>query len=126
MAEAAVILLVTKNRKAHGVHETTTDTQRPVLCTKKSARQSEYYEGHNAGFRPEYQFDLTLKADYHGESSLIFNEQEYDVIRTYDDRYMILEVNNGVMMENLASYNEECYKLAKKIYTKAIEKSLKN
>lgn len=49
-----------------------------------------------------------------------------DVIRTYDDRYMILEVNNGVMMENLASYNEECYKLAKKIYTKAIEKSLKN
>ena len=49
-----------------------------------------------------------------------------DVIRTYDDRYMILEVNNGVMMENLASYNEECYNLAKKIYTKAIEKSLKN
>jgi len=48
-----------------------------------------------------------------------------DVIRTYDDRYKILEVNNGVMMENLASHNEECYRLAKNIYTKAIEKSLK-
>ncbi len=48
-----------------------------------------------------------------------------DVIRTYDDRYMILEVNNGVMMENLASYNDAYYRLAKKIYTKAIEKSLK-
>ena len=95
MAEAAVILLVTKNRKAHGVHETTTDTQRPVLCTKKSARQSEYYEGHNAGFRPEYQFDLTLKADYHGESSLIFNEQEYDVIRTYETKTGGLEIIAG-------------------------------
>ena len=38
------------------------------------------------------------------------------------DGWKVLEVNSGVMMENLASNGMEYYLLAKKIYRKAIQK----
>ena len=50
----------------------------------KKVRQSEYYQAENAGYSPEFQFDLTLAADYHGENSLIFEGKEYSVIRTFE------------------------------------------
>lgn len=84
MAKAAAIRFVTKDRRAHGVHETTTDQERLVLCTVKKVRQSEYYQANNVGYRPELQFDLTLAADYHDERSLIYEGNEYTVIRTFD------------------------------------------
>lgn len=84
MAKAAAIWFVKKDPKAHGVHEKTDAEKRIVLCTVKKVRQSEYYQGHNTGYRPELQFDLTLAADYHDEGSLIFEGRKYDVIRTYD------------------------------------------
>ncbi len=46
-----------------------------------------------------------------------------DVIRTAEGM-MVLEVNTGVMMENLAGMGEEHYQLVKRIYTEAIEKML--
>ena len=95
MAKAAAIRLVTKSRKAHGVHESTTDTERLILCTVKNVRQTEYYEGHNAGFRPEKQFDLALADDYHGEGSLIFDGQEYSIIRTFEPKTGGLEIIAG-------------------------------
>lgn len=84
MAKAGTILLITKENRAHGVHEATSDTQRLVLCTVKTVRQSEYYQAENIGYRPEIQFDLTLAADYHGESTLLYEKKEYRVIRTYE------------------------------------------
>ena len=47
----------------------------------------------------------------------------FDVIRTAEGM-MILEVNTGVMMENLAGMGEEYYQLVKSVYTEAVEKSL--
>lgn len=84
MAKAAAIQFVTKDRRARGVHEATQDTKRLVLCTVKKVRQSEYYQANNIGYRPELQFDLTLAADYHGESTLIYEKKAYTVIRTFD------------------------------------------
>ena len=95
MSKAAAIRFVSENRKAHGVHETTTKTQRLVLCTVKRVRQSEYYEAHNAGFRPEYQFDLTAAEDYHDESTLIYEGKEYDIIRTFEKPAGGLEIIAG-------------------------------
>ena len=46
-----------------------------------------------------------------------------DVIRT-EEGIKVLEVNAGVMMENLAGMSEETYRLAKSVYSKAIEKML--
>ena len=95
MSKAAAIRFVSESQKAHGVHETPAKTLRLVLCTVKKVRQSEYYEGHNAGFRPEKQFDLTVAEDYHGESSLIYEGQEYDIIRTYEKNAGGLEIIVG-------------------------------
>ena len=95
MSKAAVIRFVTETRKAHGVHEETQKKRRLVLCTAKRVRQSEYYEAHNAGFRPEYQFDLTVAEDYHGEASLIYEGKEYQVIRTYETDSGGLEITAG-------------------------------
>lgn len=47
----------------------------------------------------------------------------FDVVRTAQGM-LILEVNTGVMMENLAGMSKENYRLVKSIYTEAIEKSL--
>ncbi len=44
-----------------------------------------------------------------------------DIVK-YRDGWKVLEVNSGVMMENLASNGTECYDLAKQIYRKAIQK----
>ena len=95
MSKAGIIRFVTRDRKAHGVHEATSISKRLVYCEVKKVRQSEYYDAHNAGFTPEYQFDLTLDAEYHGESSLIFEGKEYDIIRTYNPETGGLEIIAG-------------------------------
>lgn len=84
MARAATIRLITRDRRAHGVHEETQERKRMVFCTVRNARQSEYYQAENAGHRPEYQFDLARAEDYRGEGSLTYRGLEYDVIRTYE------------------------------------------
>ena len=95
MSKAAAIRFVSESRKAHGVHETTSKTQRLVLCTVKRVRQNEYYIAHNAGFSPEYQFDLTAAEDYRGESTLIYEGKEYEIIRTFEKAAGGLEIIAG-------------------------------
>lgn len=46
-----------------------------------------------------------------------------DVVKTPDE-YKILEINSGVMMENLARTDERCYELAKETYRGAIHSML--
>lgn len=46
-----------------------------------------------------------------------------DVVKA-PDGYKILEINSGVMMENLARTDDVCYELAKKTYRKAIHSML--
>ncbi len=46
-----------------------------------------------------------------------------DVIKT-SEGYKILEINSGVMMENLARTDHRCYQLAKEIYRNAIHSML--
>jgi len=107
MAKAASILLVTKTRKAHGVHEQTTDQTRLALCTVRKVRQSEYYQAQNAGYSPEYQFNLTLAADYHGESSLIYEGREYRVVRIYETPAGGLEITAERSDRNEQDENDE-------------------
>lgn len=44
-----------------------------------------------------------------------------DIIKTMDNQYKIIEINSGVMMENLINLEKEGYKIAKNIYKKAME-----
>ena len=43
-----------------------------------------------------------------------------DIIRTEDDKYLVMEINSGVMMENYILQHENGYNVAKDIYKKAI------
>jgi glutathione synthase/RimK-type ligase-like ATP-grasp enzyme len=46
-------------------------------------------------------------------------------IDLHNNTYKVLEVNSGIMMEKFATFNEDNYKKAKEIYTKAILTNLK-
>lgn len=43
-----------------------------------------------------------------------------DIIKTFDDEYKIIEVNSGVMMENLINLKYNGREIAKEIYRKVI------
>lgn len=43
-----------------------------------------------------------------------------DIIQTYNDEYKVIEVNSGVMMENLINLKSDGFSKAKEIYKKAI------
>ena len=47
------------------------------------------------------------------------NFASVDIIKT-DGRYLVLEINSGVMMENFARQNDHNYRLTKEIYRQAI------
>ena len=83
MVRADVIGLVSETRRAHGVHETITESVREVLAEVRSVTRGEYYNALNAGVQPSLVFKLTLDADYQDEPFLYFHGKKYGVIRTY-------------------------------------------
>ena len=83
MGKPAVIGLITENSRTHGVHESVTDTIRPVYCTVRSVGRSEYYNALNANIRPEYIFVLAMAEDYKNERLLEYQGIRYRVVRTY-------------------------------------------
>lgn len=48
-----------------------------------------------------------------------------DIIRDKNGKYYVLEINSGVMMDNLIKENENGYEIAKSIYKKAIKAMFK-
>ena len=49
-----------------------------------------------------------------------------DIIKTLDNKYMVLEINSGIMMKNFAQEVIDGYDIAKNIYTKAILEMFEN
>ena len=45
-----------------------------------------------------------------------------DIIKTTDNKYMVMEINSGIMMKNFIAQNVDGIKIAKSIYTEAIKK----
>lgn len=66
-------------------------TERTVFAALKSVKQSEFYQAHAAGLKPEIVFILQDYLDYHGEEIVEhkpFNTDKwirYNVLRTYRD-----------------------------------------
>lgn len=58
------------------------DTRR-VLAHISSVKQSEFYQAHASGFKPEIVFVLR-NFEYKGEGSLKYNDKKYKVIRSYN------------------------------------------
>ena len=48
-----------------------------------------------------------------------------DIIKTTDNKLLVMEINSGVMMSNLINQLDDGYLIAKEIYKEAIKKMFK-
>ena len=62
-------------------NETLAVTETQVYVQPRTVYRSEFYAAAQAGLHPSITFDLTNKADYHGEKVIEWDGKEYDVIR---------------------------------------------
>lgn len=71
-----------------------------IFCNVKSIRQSEFYQAQAVGMKPELTLEVH-QCDYQGEVFVMFNNQQYRVLRTYlvDTEFIELvlyrEINNA-------------------------------
>lgn len=69
----------------------TSYTSRTVFADRKSIRQSEFYQAHAVGLKPEITLVVRM-VDYDNESRLRWNEQVYDILRTHSKNGEIIEL----------------------------------
>lgn len=60
-----------------------TTTWRKVFASKKSVRQSEFYQAANAGLKPELVFEVR-SIEFDNDEKVRFDGKEYAIIRVYD------------------------------------------
>ncbi len=61
----------------------TQETTREVLGQLGSVGQTEFYQAHGVGLKPELKFVLADYLDYEGETLVEYEGQRYRVLRTY-------------------------------------------
>lgn len=71
------------------------------LAEKKSVRQSEFYQAATSDFKPEIVFTIWVH-EYKGEAFLMFNNQTYHIIRTFEKSFRELELVCEVKMDGNA------------------------
>lgn len=67
-----------------------------AFANRKAVRQSEFYQAHALGLRPEKTFEV-MAIDYNGEDFLRHDGKEYKVLRTYDKGEKIEIICEGVV-----------------------------
>lgn len=63
-------------------NEVQTVTGSEVFVMVRGVYNAEFYNAAQAGLHPSITFELTNKADYHGEKVIEWEGKDYDVIRT--------------------------------------------
>lgn len=86
MIRESVITLIAENARAHGVHESATETPHEVFCQVNSVTRTEFYSALNVGIRPELVFKLSVVDEYQDERLAEFEGKRYEIIRTYQTR----------------------------------------
>lgn len=59
------------------------ETRRTVFCRKASIGQTEFYQAHANGLKPEVKLVLADYLDYNDEQLVEYDGQLYRVLRTY-------------------------------------------
>lgn len=54
-----------------------------VFAEIRSIGQSEFYQAHTAGKKPEIKFKITDYMDYRGQRYLLYDGVRYSILRTY-------------------------------------------
>lgn len=62
-----------------------------VFANKKSIRQSEFYQAHATGLKPELMFEVRA-VDYAGQPQLVHEGKTYNIIRTFTKNDEIMEL----------------------------------
>ena len=65
--------------------------KRKVLSSISSVRQNEFYQAQASGLKPEIVFKIR-SFEYKGEEVVVYNNNKYDVIRTYNTLDGIIEI----------------------------------
>ena len=81
MIRADVITLLSE--VPQGVFDRMTPHEKTVFAEIRSVRQKEFYLAMNEGIQPTYVFVLTDYADYDDQKLIRYNDELYDVVRTY-------------------------------------------
>lgn len=85
MAEIGVLTLIQQTTGGSDDYgdPVTQETTREVLGKLGSVGQTEFYQAHSAGLKPELKFVLSDYLDYEGETLVEYEGQRYRVLRTY-------------------------------------------
>ena len=71
-----------------------------VYCNEKSIKSSEFYQAQASGMKPELTLEI-MTADYSKEKYVMYEDEEYTVLRTYKtsseriELTLVRGVNNG-------------------------------
>jgi len=76
------LVTTTQTQNSFGEYVDGTPTKRTVFANKKSIRQSEFYQAHAQGIRPEVMFEVRV-IDYADETRLEYDSKVYYIVRTY-------------------------------------------
>ena len=76
------------------------ETSRQVYCNVGSVTQSEFFQGAQAGLKPEYRFTL-FYYDYDNETIAEYKGIKYSVYRTYHDKTDLM----GLYVQKAAGNN---------------------
>ena len=89
-SETIKLISVTYANDEYGVSRKT-ETSREVYCNVSSVSFSEFFQGGQAGLKPEYRFTM-FAPDYANETIVEYNEVRYSVYRTYKARNDSIEL----------------------------------
>jgi len=76
-------------------------TERQVFANKTSVKRSEFYQAQAAGLKPEVVFEVRL-IDYEGEKKVMYEGEEYNVIREYTKDGEIIELICNRVVSDIA------------------------
>lgn len=88
MDEIMTLIQQTRDTDEYG-DPVITETRQVVLCREASIGQSEFYQAHATGLKPEIKLVIADYLDYHNEQLLLYTplgqteEQLFRVLRTY-------------------------------------------
>lgn len=78
--------------------------QRELVATLRSIGQSEFYQAHAAGYKPELKFVLADYLDYNGEDLIKHDGSLYRVLRTFRNGLELEIVVGPASAEEVALY----------------------
>lgn len=78
------LIKITKDKDSSGFATETESDPKTVYANSLPVRSNEFYQADRAGYRIEKAFEIH-RFEYEGETKVIHNNQEYEVIRTYEN-----------------------------------------